>query len=57
MSNGSDDRTDNKQLAPRTYTAQALGHIDPITKAVVPPMHLSATFERDADGGYSSGRA
>ncbi len=35
--------------------AQALGRIDPETRALVPPLHLSTTYERDADGGYSSG--
>ena len=28
---------------------------DPATGAVSPPVHLSATFERDADGAYSRG--
>lgn len=27
--------------------------IDPTTGAVAPPIHLSTTFERDADGGFS----
>jgi cystathionine gamma-synthase len=32
------------------------GHaVDPATGAVTPPIHLSTTFERDADGGYRSG--
>ena len=38
-----------------TLTAQALGRIDPITKAVIPPLHLSTTYLRDPDGGYRSG--
>jgi len=29
--------------------------IDPLTRAVVPPIHLSTTFERDADGTYPGG--
>src|SRR5690606_41296216 len=29
--------------------------IDPTTGAVAPPIHLSTTFERDADGGFSRG--
>jgi len=29
--------------------------VDPATGAVVAPIHLSTTFERDADGGYSRG--
>ena len=40
---------------PRTVLAQALGAGDPSTQAIVPPIHLSATFERDADNGYASG--
>ena len=32
------------------------GHaVDPATGAVTEPIHLSTTFERDADGGYSKG--
>jgi cystathionine gamma-synthase len=32
------------------------GHaIDPATGAVTPPLHLSTTFERDPEGGYSRG--
>jgi cystathionine gamma-synthase len=32
------------------------GHAtDPATGAVAPPIHLSSTFERDADGGYRGG--
>ena len=40
---------------PATLAAQALGRIDPVTRAVVPPLHLSTTFLRDPDNGYSSG--
>jgi cystathionine gamma-synthase len=29
--------------------------VDPTTGAVVPPLHLTTTFERDPDGGYSRG--
>ncbi|MAW61450.1 MAG: cystathionine gamma-synthase [Planctomycetes bacterium] len=28
---------------------------DPVTGAVMPPIHLATTFERDADGGYARG--
>ena len=35
--------------------AQALGRIDPVTKAVVPPLHLATTYIRDSDNAYSSG--
>lgn len=41
---------------PETLAAQALGRIDGATGAVIPPIHPSATYERDADLGYSRGR-
>ncbi len=43
-------------LSPETLAAQALGRVDPRTGALVPPLHASTTFERDPDGGYSTGR-
>jgi cystathionine gamma-synthase len=39
----------------RTLAAQALGAHDPVTKGIVPPIHMSTTYLRDADNGYSSG--
>jgi len=39
----------------RTLAAQAMGAVDPITRAVVPPIHVSTTFIRDPDNAYSSG--
>ncbi|MEN3931623.1 aminotransferase class I/II-fold pyridoxal phosphate-dependent enzyme [Microvirga sp. W0021] len=39
----------------RSLAAQALGSIDPITKGITPPIHLSTTYIRDEDNGYSSG--
>jgi len=42
-------------VSPETLAAQALGRIDPETRAVVPPIHVSTTYQRDADNGYSSG--
>jgi cystathionine gamma-synthase len=44
------------QLRPATIAAQAHGTIDEATRAIVPPVHLSTTYLRDADGGYRSGR-
>lgn len=44
------------KASPATIAAQALGWIEPVTRAVVPPVHPSSTFIRDADNGYSSGR-
>jgi len=40
---------------PRTILAQALGAGDPTTHALVPPVHMSTTFLRDADNGYHKG--
>jgi cystathionine gamma-synthase len=44
-----------RPLSPRTLAAQALGRIDEQTRAVVPPIHLATTFERDPDNLYRSG--
>jgi cystathionine gamma-synthase len=41
--------------SPRTLAAQALGHIDEATRAVVPPIHVTTTFLRDPDNQYRSG--
>ncbi|HWM32626.1 MAG TPA: aminotransferase class V-fold PLP-dependent enzyme [Pseudolysinimonas sp.] len=41
---------------PESRAAQALGWIDDATRAISPPIHVSSTFLRDADNGYSSGR-
>jgi cystathionine gamma-synthase len=43
-------------LAPETLAAQALGWVDPATKAIVPPVHFSSTYVRDEDNQYRSGR-
>jgi cystathionine gamma-synthase len=39
----------------RSLAAQAMGHVDPVTKAIVPPIHVATTFIRDEDNAYSSG--
>jgi cystathionine gamma-synthase len=39
-----------------SLAAQAMGWIDPVTRAVVPPIHMASTYQRDEDNGYSSGR-
>src|ERR1051325_8063795 len=41
----------------RTIAAQALGAIDPATRAVVPPVHVATTFLRDPDNRYRAGLA
>ncbi len=49
-----DDQT-NARLTTRTLAAQAFGGGDPVTKALVPAIHMSATYLRDADNGYPAG--
>jgi cystathionine gamma-synthase len=39
----------------RTLAAQALGAVEPVTKAVAPPIHVATTFLRDPDNQYRSG--
>ena len=38
-----------------TLAVHAGHHVDPSTGAVMPPINLSSTFERNADGSYTSG--
>ncbi len=47
--------TDTPNWSRRTLVAQALGHIDEATRAVVPPIHIATTFIRDPDNQYRSG--
>ena len=42
--------------SPATQAAQALGRVDPRTRALVPGIEPATTFLRDPDGGYASGR-
>ena len=46
----------DRKFAAASLAAQAMGWIDPITKAVVPPIHMASTYLRDEDNGYRSGR-
>jgi len=48
--------TTSRALKPATLAAQALGWIEPTTRAVVPPIHVSTTYQRDPDNQYRSGR-
>lgn len=45
-----------REMHPDTVAAQALGWTDEATRAVIPPIHVSSTYLRDADNGYRSGR-
>src|SRR5271170_7290984 len=49
-----DDQT-NAPFTTRTIVAQAFGASEPLTKALVPAIHMSATYLRDADNGYPAG--
>ncbi|MGH0030536.1 MAG: trans-sulfuration enzyme family protein [Myxococcota bacterium] len=42
---------------PRTQAARALGRVDPTTRALVPPIHPSVSFERAPDGSYPGGHS
>jgi cystathionine gamma-synthase len=44
-----------KKVTPETFAAQAGGLIEPLSGAIVPPIHLSTTFERDTDNAYTKG--
>jgi cystathionine gamma-synthase len=48
---------DRKLLHPTTIAAQALGWTDPQTGAVVMPVHVATTFQRDPDNRYRRGRS
>ncbi|MCL4129468.1 UNVERIFIED_CONTAM: hypothetical protein GTU68_034094 [Idotea baltica] len=39
----------NDRLSPETIAAQAAGQIDPVTGAVIAPIHTAATYARDDD--------
>jgi cystathionine gamma-synthase len=49
-----DDQT-KPRFSAATVVAQALGVHDPLTKGIVPPIHMSATYLRDPDNGYRAG--
>lgn len=39
----------------RSRAVQALGKIEPVTRAIVQPIHVASTYQRDPDNGYRSG--
>lgn len=47
---------DKSKLSAASIAAQALGWVDPVTRAVTPPIHPSSTYLRDPDNQYRSGR-
>lgn len=46
----------DKKIAAASLAAQAMGWIEPVTRAVVPPIHMASTYLRDEDNQYRSGR-
>ncbi|WP_119304213.1 trans-sulfuration enzyme family protein [Dongia deserti] len=44
-------------LSLETLCAQAMGWIEPTTKAIVQPVHVATTYLRDEDNEYRSGRS
>ena len=49
-----DDQT-KARFTTKTLVAQALSASEPVTTALVPAIHMSATYLRDADNGYPAG--
>jgi cystathionine gamma-synthase len=49
-----DDQT-KIRLSARSLVAQGLGTHEKVTKALVQPIHMSATYLRDPDNGYRAG--
>ncbi|HEX8167809.1 MAG TPA: aminotransferase class V-fold PLP-dependent enzyme [Beijerinckiaceae bacterium] len=47
--------TDSPPWSKRSLAVQAMGTVEPVTKAIVPPIHLATTFLRDEDNAYTSG--
>ncbi|MBV9567356.1 MAG: aminotransferase class I/II-fold pyridoxal phosphate-dependent enzyme [Hyphomicrobiales bacterium] len=53
--NASRSGANDRALSPRTLAVQAMGSVDPITKAIVMPLHMATTYVRDPDNQYRSG--
>ncbi len=49
-----DDQTKSR-FSPQTIVAQGLGGYEPVTRGIVPPIHMAATYLRDPDNGYRAG--
>src|SRR6516165_1851602 len=48
--------SENSLLHPRTRVAQGLGRVAIPYRDIVPPLYVSTTYERGADGAYPGGR-
>src|SRR5438105_829210 len=46
----------NENLRPETLAAQGLGRVTDTYREIVPPIHVSTTYERGADGSYPGTR-
>ena len=44
------------KVRPETLAAQGMGHIADPYREIAPPIHMSTTYERAADGSYPGGR-
>jgi len=49
-----DDQT-KFRFSPQTIVAQGLGAYEPVTRGIVPSIHMAATYLRDRDNGYRAG--
>ncbi len=45
-----------KDLHAETLAAQGMGRVTETYREVVPPIHVSTTYERGDDGSYPGGR-
>ena len=45
----------NEMWSPASLAAQAMGHIDATTGAIIPPIHPATTYLRDPDNEYRTG--
>jgi cystathionine gamma-synthase len=50
------DKANRDAPSPETIAAQGLGWVDATTRAISLPVHVSTTYERDADNLFRSGR-
>src|SRR5436190_11360549 len=48
--------TDKSRLHPETLAAQGMGRVAAPYRDIVPPLYVSTTYERGADGTYPGGR-
>lgn len=55
MTGNQGDNAASRTFTAQTLAAQAMGHVDEKTRAIVPPIHVATTYLRDEDNGYSSG--